>query len=326
MSLAELACFITAEPDFDTRWRLVVEFLKEYHQEPKGTRQRLLTDVPESTGDERWDVLFAGLAEHLATRDGKDAPGWAASRGLRRFWFPFDPPGGAPRRWSTPRPRCAGAACSSLTTRSTPRERFLAAARPRGHRGGLPSSWRPAGQAWRGNPTDLYVFGGAAMALAYDSRRATRDVDALFKPHGIVLEEALAAAAELGLPRWWLNEQASSWVAPDGDSAATRAFYHPGLRVFAASPEHLLAMKALAARPRTRKTSGSLCRCSACTLSIRSSPRYARSFPKRHRQRGSGSSWRTSSPFRTGDHRIWCSRSEMCCYNRHGGVSLRSHI
>jgi len=38
------------------------------------------------------------------------------------------------------------------------------------------------------------------MALAYDSRRATRDVDALFKPHGIVLEEARAVAAELGQP------------------------------------------------------------------------------------------------------------------------------
>jgi len=97
---------------------------------------------------------------------------------------------------------------------------------------------------------DLYVFGGAAMALAYDSRRATRDVDALFKPHGIVHEEALAVAAELGLPRWWLNEQASSYVAPGGDPAASRVFDHPGLRVFAASPEHLPAMKAFAARPR----------------------------------------------------------------------------
>ena len=52
------------------------------------------------------------------------------------------------------------------------------------------------------------------MALAYDSRRATRDVDALFKPHGIVLEEAQAVAAELGLPHWWLNEQASSYGVP----------------------------------------------------------------------------------------------------------------
>jgi hypothetical protein len=37
---------------------------------------------------------------------------------------------------------------------------------------------------------------------------------------------------------------------PGGDSAASRVFDHPGLRVFAASPEHLLAMKAVAARPR----------------------------------------------------------------------------
>jgi predicted nucleotidyltransferase len=102
----------------------------------------------------------------------------------------------------------------------------------------------------RGVVADVYVFGGAAIALAYDSRRAARDVDALFKPHGIVLEEAQAVAAELGLPNWWLNEQASSYAAPSGDPSASRGFDHRGIRVFAASPEHLLAMKALAARPR----------------------------------------------------------------------------
>jgi len=88
------------------------------------------------------------------------------------------------------------------------------------------------------------------VTLAYDSRRATRDVDVLFKPHGIVHDGALAVAAEPGLPRWWLNEQASSYVASGGDPGASRVFDHPGLRVFAASPEHLLAMKAFAARPR----------------------------------------------------------------------------
>jgi predicted nucleotidyltransferase len=119
-------------------------------------------------------------------------------------------------------------------------------------RAGIEDAFRRLGErlARRGVVADLYVFGGAAMALAYDSRRATRDVDALFKPHGIVHDEALAVAAELGLPRWWLNEQASSYVAPGGDPTASRVFDHPGLRVFAASPEHLLAMKAFAARPR----------------------------------------------------------------------------
>jgi len=102
--------------------------------------------------------------------------------------------------------------------------------------------------ARRGVVADIYVIGGAAMALAYDARRATRDIDAVFQPHGIVLEAAQEVAAQLGLPRWWLNEQASVYVAPGGDGAAPRVFDHPGLRVLAASPEHLLAMKTLAAR------------------------------------------------------------------------------
>jgi hypothetical protein len=93
MSIARLAAFVAGESDFDVRWRLVVEFLKEYHRESAEDRQPLLTDAPQPVGDERWDVLFAGLAEHLAMRDGKDAPAWSASHGLRRFWFPFDTPG-----------------------------------------------------------------------------------------------------------------------------------------------------------------------------------------------------------------------------------------
>jgi hypothetical protein len=118
-------------------------------------------------------------------------------------------------------------------------------------RGGIEEAFGRLGDrlAKRGVVADIDVFGGAAMALAYDSRRAS-GIDALFKPHGIVLEEAQAMGAELGLPSWWLNEQASSDVAPGGDPSASRVFDHPGLRVFAASPEHLLAMKALAARPR----------------------------------------------------------------------------
>jgi hypothetical protein len=93
MTLASLAALVAAERDFDTRWRLVVEFLKEYHHEPVGERQVLLEDEPVPTSDERWDALFAGLAEHLAMRDGQRAPTWSASRSLPRFWFPFDTPG-----------------------------------------------------------------------------------------------------------------------------------------------------------------------------------------------------------------------------------------
>jgi hypothetical protein len=88
------------------------------------------------------------------------------------------------------------------------------------------------------------------MALAYDAARVTRDVDAVFMPHGIVLEEARKVAEDLGLPRWWLNEQASVYISGKEDAGKRRVFDHPGLRVMAASPAHVFAMKARAARTR----------------------------------------------------------------------------
>ena len=99
-------------------------------------------------------------------------------------------------------------------------------------RAGIEEVFRRLGDrlAKRGVVADIYVFGGAAMALAYDARRATRDVDAVFKPHGIVLEEAHAMGAELGLPPWWLNKQASSYVAPGGDPSAFRSLAGSAIR------------------------------------------------------------------------------------------------
>ena len=38
--------------------------------------------------------------------------------------------------------------------------------------------------ARRGVVADVFVVGGAAMALAYDATRITRDIDATFVPHG----------------------------------------------------------------------------------------------------------------------------------------------
>ena len=50
----------------------------------------------------------------------------------------------------------------------------------------------------RGVVADIFVVGGAAMALAYDAARVTRAVDARFLPHGIVLEEARHVAKTWG--------------------------------------------------------------------------------------------------------------------------------
>jgi hypothetical protein len=101
----------------------------------------------------------------------------------------------------------------------------------------------------RGVHAELYLFGGGAMVLGYNARDATMDLDtAIRQHHGAVLAEARVVAAELGLPSWWLNEQATSYLPPGDDSEARAVLDRPGLRVIVASPRHLLAMKVRAAR------------------------------------------------------------------------------
>lgn len=90
MNLMELAEYLqNAGLDDDRRWRLIAEFLEEYRHEPADVRRGLLASEPLATGDERWDVFLAALAEHLAACDGRRAPAWSEHRALDRFWFPF---------------------------------------------------------------------------------------------------------------------------------------------------------------------------------------------------------------------------------------------
>lgn len=91
LTLAALGELLVGVEDA-ARWRLVAEFLEEYRWEQPVTRPGLLVDEPPGTGDQRWDVFLAALAEYLAARDGRAAAAWTESRILRRFWFPFNTP------------------------------------------------------------------------------------------------------------------------------------------------------------------------------------------------------------------------------------------
>jgi len=94
---------------------------------------------------------------------------------------------------------------------------------------------------------ELFVVGGAAMALAYDARRATIDVDATFLPAAEVRQAARRVADDLGLEQDWLNDGAKAFM-PGSDSDQISVFEGNNLSVAAASPRYLLAMKLLAAR------------------------------------------------------------------------------
>ncbi|WP_419842683.1 nucleotidyl transferase [Candidatus Poriferisodalis sp.] len=95
----------------------------------------------------------------------------------------------------------------------------------------------------------LYIAGGAAMALAYDENRLTRDVDAAIEAGwDEVTTAAHAIAAERGWPASWLKEQATAYMPPPAGRCGRVVFEHANLTVCAASPEQMLAMKARSAR------------------------------------------------------------------------------
>lgn len=91
---------------------------------------------------------------------------------------------------------------------------------------------------------EMYVVGGAAIALAFDERRATRDIDAVFEPKDIVYEAAGVVAERLELLGGWLNDAVKGFLEGD-DPGAAPVLDLPGLRCLIASPETLLVLKVL---------------------------------------------------------------------------------
>ena len=70
--------------------------------------------------------------------------------------------------------------------------------------------------AMSGVTADLYVVGGAAIVLAYDERRSTRDVDAVFVPKVEVYRAAARVGEDLHLPEGWLNDAVKGFLlGPD---------------------------------------------------------------------------------------------------------------
>ncbi len=94
---------------------------------------------------------------------------------------------------------------------------------------------------------EMFVVGGAAMALAYNTRRSTRDIDAVFEPKATIYQVAARIAQHHGLDRNWLNDSVKG-LLPGADHAPQEVVELPGLRVSVASPRYLLALKVAAAR------------------------------------------------------------------------------
>jgi hypothetical protein len=93
----------------------------------------------------------------------------------------------------------------------------------------------------------IFIVGGAAMALAYSTRRVTKDIDAVFEPKSSIYEAAAKVAEDLDLPENWLNDAAKGFM-PGEDGAARPVPDVQGIEITTASPQYLLAMKLMAMR------------------------------------------------------------------------------
>ena len=87
----------------------------------------------------------------------------------------------------------------------------------------------------------------AVMALVYDARPSTKDVDALFAPTAVIRDIAKSMAEEHGLEEDWFNDAAKGFI--DTSRMAFQdvvVFSH--LRVRRPGDEEMLALKLASAR------------------------------------------------------------------------------
>jgi hypothetical protein len=105
----------------------------------------------------------------------------------------------------------------------------------------------------RGVIIDIGVYGGSAIALQWEFRRSTRDVDiVVFGDPQFLRESAATVADRHGWPDNWINDAVKGFVSVRQDLQMYLEFpkgtESPGLRVFTPTPEYLLAMKCMAMR------------------------------------------------------------------------------
>lgn len=99
---------------------------------------------------------------------------------------------------------------------------------------------------------DLSVYGGAALAIAFDIRHATRDVDAVVQGAPDFLRRAAAAVAEEeGWAVDWINDGVKGFTSSNEQMQLMENFQASptgGLRIYTPTPEYLFAMKCMAMR------------------------------------------------------------------------------
>ena len=95
---------------------------------------------------------------------------------------------------------------------------------------------------------EICLYGGAVMALVFDARPDTKDVDAIFRPSAQIREAARKVAKVRGLEPDWLNDAVKGFLVPHKQRVL---FDFTNLKIYVPEPDYMLAMKAISARANT---------------------------------------------------------------------------
>ncbi|RWL23347.1 MAG: hypothetical protein EOR63_32190 [Mesorhizobium sp.] len=103
------------------------------------------------------------------------------------------------------------------------------------------------GLSSEGLVAEIAIYGGSALVLVGGTRKSTKDMDfvSLSGDSEALRRVADTVGARHGLESGWLNDAVSIFASETPDYRTIGDFppERPGLRVFAASPRYLLAMK-----------------------------------------------------------------------------------
>lgn len=102
------------------------------------------------------------------------------------------------------------------------------------------------------------IYGGVAMLLLFDSRTATKDIDAILHPKKESARLVKKVAREMDLPDDWIESRVAMFLSNELvaresigplDTAKAMLPDMRGLRISTPNPRYLIAMKARALRP-----------------------------------------------------------------------------
>lgn len=90
------------------------------------------------------------------------------------------------------------------------------------------------------------LYGGTVMCIAYNARKSTKDIDAIFEPKQVIYGMAKKISERYKLEQDWLNDSVKGFVSDNKDMKIFKCFSN--LTVYIPSAEYMLAMKCMSAR------------------------------------------------------------------------------